>query len=249
MFCLENPSTGCLTNRPFMRELNAHRRVVDYCRYKCAVGGKRALSWALYPYKKPTALWTNVDFHPRRCNCPGGRHSSSMVGDRARGRRKDRGGGRSPPLSVRHTVPTELHLDILLSALEAIPGGRWVLDLFSGTQSLKIACEMLGLEYVGVDAEESAVRPGGERVKTDLVQDLTGCDLPLLIKRGAKVAGCRARELLLVWMSVPCTTYSQAQTINPGHLRHRDYSKPSRPAVSGLAKRHDRLVGNLVRQL
>ena len=56
MFCLENPSTGCLTNRPFMRELNAHRRVVDYCRYKCAVGGKRALSWA--PPQPPPRQWS-----------------------------------------------------------------------------------------------------------------------------------------------------------------------------------------------
>ena len=75
----------------------------------------------------------------------------------------------------------------LLSTLEAIPGGRWVLDLFSGTQSLKIACEMLGLEYVGVDAEESAVRPGGERVKTDIVQDLT--------KRHDRLVGNLVRQL------------------------------------------------------
>jgi len=69
LWYIENPSTGYLKTRPFMKDLPYH--VVDYCAYEDT--GR----------KKATAIWTNhTAFVPRRCagtgKCP------SMVGTRHR---------------------------------------------------------------------------------------------------------------------------------------------------------------------
>ena len=237
-FVLENPATSCLNAQRYMLPLAHFRKVCDFCQYKTFLYGE----WVQYPFRKPTALWTNIDFEGRRCKCPGRRHASSLVGDKARGRRKDRGGGKAPPLAFKHAIPTELHLQIL----SKVRGDGFVLDLFCGTQSLKIACDILGLKYIGVDIKKWARRPDGEKVSTDIVQDLSGCDLREVIRRASKLARCK---LLLVWISVPCVTFSQAQTISPPGRRHRDYSHPARPPISQTAKDHDALVANIATQL
>ena len=60
---IENPFTGRLKNRLVMKGLNYYR--TDYC------------CWADWGYKKPTCIWTNIDWKvplcDRRCNprtCP-----------------------------------------------------------------------------------------------------------------------------------------------------------------------------------
>eukprot|EP00966_Prymnesium_polylepis_P144416 3334860-Prymnesium_polylepis.3 len=56
---------------------------VDYCQY-CFRDDEGHLE--KYPYKKPTALWTNLSgWEAKRCQCKGRRHASSLIGDRARG--------------------------------------------------------------------------------------------------------------------------------------------------------------------
>ena len=52
---LENPQTGTLKSRPFMKDINYYD--VDYCKY---------CDWG---YRKRTRIWTNKkDFTPRVCN-------------------------------------------------------------------------------------------------------------------------------------------------------------------------------------
>ena len=81
-------------------------------------------TWHSYPYRKPTALYSNVSgLAPRRCTCEGRRHASSIVGDRARGKRNDWGQGHKARLSVKHTVPTSLLVE-LLTAVDPAATGR-----------------------------------------------------------------------------------------------------------------------------
>jgi hypothetical protein len=52
-FTIENPWTGMMKGREFMRDLNHQMQVVTYCRYGLQ-------------YKKSTAIWTNLlDWTPR----------------------------------------------------------------------------------------------------------------------------------------------------------------------------------------
>ena len=137
-FCMENPSTGALKAQRYMSGMLKYATTVDYCRYQTLEDGE----WVKYAFRKPTMLCSNVpDIATinKRCNCPNFRHESSIIGDKARGRRFNHGGGRSPNLAAKHAIPTELHLEVLKRALQAEPESTWVLDAFSGTQSLKRA--------------------------------------------------------------------------------------------------------------
>lgn len=200
---MENSSTGCLRVQPSMQPLKRHLQVVDYCAYSLHVNGE----WQPYKFRKPTAIWTNVGgWEVRRCKCPGQRHASSLIGDKARGSRHDWGQGRTPPLSYKHAVPHEVQCMLLRSAKRAAPHATWCLDLFSGGQSLKVACDLEGLRYVGVDIEPTAKAADGTLMHTHLVEDLSRADLADLVRCGAKIAGATPEELCLCWISPPCTT-------------------------------------------
>ncbi len=51
-FTIENPWTGMMKGREFMKGLNHQMQVVTYCRYGMQ-------------YKKSTAIWTNLEWTPR----------------------------------------------------------------------------------------------------------------------------------------------------------------------------------------
>lgn len=53
-YVIENPGTGLLKTRPFMKD-RRDKITVDYCMYGL-------------PYRKRTSLWTNVSFRHRLCN-------------------------------------------------------------------------------------------------------------------------------------------------------------------------------------
>ena len=70
LYFIENPFTGMLKRRSFMRDLKSHR--VDYCAYDPKLG-----------MKKSTLIWTNHPaFTPRTCEGRG--HCPSMEGRRHR---------------------------------------------------------------------------------------------------------------------------------------------------------------------
>ena len=246
-FCIENPSTGALRVQPYMSDMMRYATTVDYCRYETLEGEE----WVKYAYRKPTMLCSNIpDIHSinKRCNCPNFRHASSILGDKARGKRLDHGGGKTPPMHYKHAIPTELHLEVLRRAQQSEPDSTWVLDTFSGTQSLKKATDILGLKYVSVDIEE-CVKTGDGYVKTDIVRDLSDVNISKLIKEASRIVNERPNDLLLLWLSPPCTTFSQCQTLMKPERRHRDYSDPTRPAISEAARRDDAMVQHLVDQL
>jgi hypothetical protein len=227
-----------------MQPLEHLRSTCDYCRYEMLCDGE----WKKYLFRKPTSLVTNVEWEPRRCNCPGNRHASSLIGDKARGKRHNWGQGKSPTLHFKHAVPTELQLQVLRGAKATTPKGTFVLDLFAGTQSLKLAADLLGVKYVSVDILPT-VKVSDGYVKTDIVRDLDGANLKELIREAAKLIGEKPKNLLLMWLSPDCRTFSQAQTLCPLHRRHRDYTDPSRPAISQMARHHDHMISHLVSQL
>jgi hypothetical protein len=247
-YVIENPSTGCLRVQPYFRDMMKYSTMVDYCRYETLEDGE----WIKYAYRKPTLLCSNIpDIQGinKRCNCPNFRHASSIVGDRAKGKRLDHGGGKSPPMHCKHAIPTELHLEILRRAQQSEPDSTWVLDCFSGTQSLQKATDILGLKYVSADIEEWVKIGNKGRVKTDLVRDLCDVNISKLIKEASRIVDERPTDLLLLWCSPPCTTFSQCQTLMKQDRRHRDYGHPERPALSDAARKDDAMIANLVRQL
>ena len=226
---------------PWWGELNKYLRKVDYCAYKCLLDGK----WEPYQCRKATGIWSNIPkWSPKRCH-----HKShaggSLIGDLATGGPDYFGKGKTQPLWYRHLVPHQLQIDILKAAMKLRPNATFVLDCFSGTQSLKTACEYLGLCYIGADIKPQVYtgKKGEQRyAKTDLCIDLKYANLASLIQRSAQLLNASPNELLMVWVSPPCTTYSQIQTINPPEKRHRDYSKLTRDAQTPEARSDDELT-------
>ena len=188
---------------------------------------------------------------PLRCSHK--RHGTSLIGDKANGSGEYFGGGIHIPIWKRHLVPTELQLDILKAAQRQEPRGRFVIDCFAGTKSLRRSCEILGLKYVSVDIDPSVYtctrKVNGEcsRVQTDLVQDLRNIDIERLIKKACKKVGERPERLLLLWCSVPCTTYSQLQTMNRVDKRHRDWN--TKRAITQQVHDDDVVTTNWATQL
>ena len=246
LWALENPAYGALHARPFMRRRQKYRYTLDYCAYKTLTAEGE---WQSYPYRKPTSVYTNIGFEPRRCTCEGQRHFSSLVGDKARGARGDHGQGAKARLSVKHTVPTQLLCELLANARRMRPDSKFVLDLFAGTQSVRRACDELKLKYVSVDIAPKVRTPEGSYVTMDIVQDLQNASLDDLITRSARLVGEDPKSLLLVWLSPPCTTYSCANTLKPPAQRYRDWSHPERPPITEAARRDDELVEHWINQL
>lgn len=101
---IENPQTGLLKSRPFMRGLPFHD--VTYCMY-----GR--------PYQKPTRIWTNLAaFQPRFCRhgsrCKHvrehGNHPVTLAGD-ARLRKQEHS------MVVRYSIPERLLRQLFLVPL------------------------------------------------------------------------------------------------------------------------------------
>ena len=209
LICWENPWSGSLKTMPWMKELNHYLTRVDYCQYRTS------LEEEFFPTQKPTGLYTNIQgWRPKLCNHP--RHDSVLIG------RMD-GSNKPLPLWRRHSVPFELHLDLVKAAMSQRPTGKFVLNLFSGTQSFSEACLHVGLKYVSADCKSQVYTgiPGRRYVVTDLCEDLRAASLEDLISRAAKSVGCKPCDLLLVWASTPCTTYTQIQRLQPPARRHR----------------------------
>ena len=249
-FILENPGRGAMPVRPYMREMHRYLHKIDYCQYAFVASDG---SVQKFPYQKPTAIWTNLKgWDVRTCKCAGRRHASSLIGDAARGSRGDFRQGHTPSRNFKHQVPDELHDTLLESAMRASPSATWVLDMYCGTQSLKRACDRLGIQYVGCDIlpHVKTLRNGKYHYAyTDIVGDLNGVCVGELIRSAAKLIGESAEDLVLVWASPPCDTFSCANALCPKEKRCRDFSDPTRPPLNERARADDEMTENLVRQL
>ena len=215
-FCVENPSTGALRAQPFMQEMMRYSTTVDYC-MPVHVSDRR---WRVGKVRVQKA---NSPLHecPRRCR---DKQEVQLRGEEARvltnwgqGEGEERhtyGQGKKLPLPSKHAVPTELQVEVLRRAQAVNHDATWVLDLFSGTQSLKVAASLfMNLKYVGVDIEKK-VRVGcvdrvgsagsttngtSRFVETDIVKDLQESDVRQVIKEASLLAGESEDKLLLVW--------------------------------------------------
>lgn len=104
---VENPASGgfALHKREHMLQWEPFRRRVDYCMYGT-------------PYQKPTSIWTNVPFEPKRCTkaqpcdakTSAGTSTHPMCSQTGTSRRRTRG----VPRTVAYTVPDQLLRQLFL---------------------------------------------------------------------------------------------------------------------------------------
>jgi hypothetical protein len=150
-------------------------------------------------------------------------------------------------------VPHEFHVELLTAAKTMNPKGTWVLDLFCGTGSLRSAAAELGFDYAGVDIRDKIYKGRADHKllynRPDIVEDLFQMDLDDVIFRAGKLIGRASSELLMTWASPPCITFSQLDRLRKPEKRHRDLSTPTRVAISEEAKRDDRLVAHVAKEL
>jgi hypothetical protein len=148
---LETP-LGNLRKRPFMNTAAWNQlmdmHVVDYCAFGA-------------PFRKRENVWvTGLDWDPKgstgdgRCHDRCGQQSTrsdSPASSSNRPVHKQQVQGQ--PAFRKSAVPQLLLKEILLAALDRNddPDRVYVLDLFSGSGSMRRAAEALGLKYVGVD--------------------------------------------------------------------------------------------------
>jgi hypothetical protein len=111
VFIIENPATGYLKSRPFMRDIPFYD--VTYCKYG-------------YPYRKATRLWTNLSrFNPLYCkkDCGmmvDGKHLVCFGNTRS----SDRPwlDSTTVPLRIRYSIPSKLIKQIFKTAVTHING-------------------------------------------------------------------------------------------------------------------------------
>lgn len=220
---LENPN-GSLRRQLYMHCMRDKMHTVDYCKYG-------------HPIQKRTNFWTNMPWHPRlkckkdcewflRPNCRTGRHQVSIGGHG--------GMGLSPKL--KNNIPHQL-LDELLRVAMAHSdlsgkGRPWVLDLFSGYQSLRSVVEAHGLIYKSVDIQGQF----GDGIVTDLEADFMDHTIPSVIQ----ALGMDPDSLVLIWLSPPCQTFSRLDQAQ--RTPHRNHKTKHKQAVSHTAICHDALV-------
>ena len=162
-------------------------------------------------------------------------------------------GGSTAPGFIRNMVPHEFHIQLLTAAKKMNPKGTWVLDLFCGTGSMRGAAAELGLDYAGVDIREKIYKGRANRKllynRPDIIEDLSTMDIEDIIHRAGKLIGKEPGELLMIWASPPCITFSQLDRLRKPEKRHRDLSTPTHEAISEEAKRDDRLIAHVAKEL
>lgn len=235
---IENPAFGSLGRMPFWQPLNVFNVIVDYCQYRTRDGTH-------YPSRKSTSIWTNVGLEARRCT-----HRTHYLADDA-GRPTHTGKGIDLPLYLKHSLPEELVCDILHAAMHRRKGSL-VIDLFAGGQSFARPCERLGLKYVAFDIMPRVYCGRGEDGRRRYVEthepiDLRGVSVREVVLRACERVGCRARDVLLIHASPPCTTFSQIQRLRPPSQRHRDIH--TLVPQSEQARIDDELAAHWARQL
>ena len=103
-WCIENPYTGLLKTREFMKPLQKYMKVVDYCKYG-------------YNYRKRTAIWTNIDWEPRplcRKDC-GFINNNKHIGHFGTS-------SANIGLDQKHSIPPKLIMEILLPLTQSFQG-------------------------------------------------------------------------------------------------------------------------------
>ena len=108
---------------------------------------------------------------------------------------------------------------------------------FSSSSALKRACCVLDqLQKLGSIYGYGAA---SHSHRADTVADTKG------ITQGAKSRGLKARDLIGIASSNPCTTTTKLDNLN----KHRDHAAPGHPALTHLAKEHDAMFKATFAQL
>jgi len=100
-----------------------------------------------------------------------------------------------------------------------------------------------GYGYVGVDWEgEQFVYLEGGRLVARLLVDLSSCTLRELLQKIYYATGLEGEDLVVIWASPPCTTFSKLDRTNKS--KHRNWKRNGAPR-SPLAFFDDVLVAKL----
>jgi len=182
-------------------------------------------------------------------------------------------------LMLRCEIPVKLVHECLRAAVLKRRGKRvvkrlFVIDLCCGWQSVKTGIESFRgkapdddgdtnqpdreILYVGVDVDSVKSMGDGGETHTDIVADLSEASLYDIVYTIVQAHDLDLDDLLLVWASPPCTTFSHLMNLNrsKGAKSHRvldsespDYLEPL-PGIDGdLARRHDEIIINMLQFL
>ena len=151
---IENPAYGDLPRRDYMQPKEwktEYKKIpaIDMCAYN-------------HKYQAPKVYYTSLmDYTPvgrtgnGRCNngqCGQGEFNGRHFSHYGKLARQPADGPRGPgALREKNSYPVEWCIEILKAAMAKNPNAKVVVDLFSGWQSFRKACEALGLTYIGVD--------------------------------------------------------------------------------------------------
>ena len=235
--------------------------------------------------KKVARLWTSLFVavleNPGETTCPATDHLCRFTGEThqfAMGGGADRAVPRGPEhFERRNSVPPRLIMAFVRAATNGYRaegrGTPWVLDLYSGSNSVRRAVRAAGdpVRVVSVNID-NIVHRGVPVYSPDLYIDImarlltSGAGLASIVDDAlaflnADAAGCTWRSLVLVWVSPPCETYSMLQVANEGqgYTCHREWQRDaashivSSPPLRGppgfVARLHDAALVALLRQL
>ena len=217
---MENPH-GALRKQLYMHCMRSNMRIVDYCKYD-------------HPIQKRSNFWTNMPWKPRLLCQKDCRY---LQENHTRRHQLTIGGKHTLTHQMKNKIPLLLLDELLRCAIAHVDMSArktpWVLDLFSGYQSLREVVESHGLVYRSVDIEPYFGKD--KQICTDLPVDFMDHTIPSVIE----ALGMEADDLVLIWLSPPCQTFSKLDQVN---RRHRDHSSKHKQAVSKTAVSHDALV-------
>jgi hypothetical protein len=243
----ENPWKGALQLRPYYKKQVSERVIDEYGCSRCSYGEKwqkhsLIMVWGeggRYSWIPEPMCGTN-QFCDACCLCEETgryRHLESI------------GGREAQSIYKKHRLPLPLFRS-LLDQNEIVQGDGekiWGLNLFCGTDSLKDVFKERDYGYVGVDWEgEQFVCSDGGRVVARFLVDLSSCTLKDLLHKIYHATGLEGRDLVVIWASPPCTTFSKLDRTNKS--KHRNWKKNGAPR-SPLAFFDDILVAHLFAEL
>ena len=243
----ENPWRGALQLRPYYKEQISERVITEYSCSRCSYGEK----WQKHSLIMVWSEGGRYSWIPEpMCRTNKFCDACYLCEETGRYRHRDTiGGKQAQTLYKKHRLPLPLLRSLLDQNGTVYGDGRktWGLNLFCGTDSLKKVFEERGYGYVGIDWEgEEFVCSDNGRVVARFLVDLSSCTLKDLLLKIYHATGLEGRDLVLIWASPPCTTFSKLDRTN--RSRHRNWRKNGAPR-SPQAVFDDTLVAHLFAEL
>lgn len=253
LFVIENPK-NYLIERPFMAPLRDKVWDVSMCMF-----GKK--------YSKPSSLFNNINLEEdgnKICGC-GGVRCRELIERNATKHNANIGHNQSiscgqHELMLRCEIPQSLAELCIKKALKLRKKDTkrqlFVIDICSGWQSIKKATDAFGnIKYIGVDIDHIKNAGNNLEIHTDFVVDLSDANFYDVVNSICLQYDLLLSDLVMFWASPPCTTYCHLMNVNRSQgstshrilsREHKDYLEPLPGNEGDMARRHDKLIANLL---